>query len=303
MGTPAEVATEAPTPTPTPAPAIPFAPEVDCQLIEGGALPVAGDITWSFQDCTVTWETENVSDVALHAWSEAAGWQVIAVTADELGYQDLLDASDGRLSLTDSTPDDDAFTSSRFYLGTQLGCTSPTEAAIALDLTATSTAPVAEDEAGNPLSDEPGETVVETAEMRSLVVDGTAATAPNVTISSVSFSAVENSLNATSTGGSIELTYDDAPARCGWELVITFTDFTNGSQVIPAAGLTATGVTGLDGIGFSSSEGAISIVSPTRDRAMPTSGVIVISMELLLDGFVLGGDYGTTVVAQTIASP
>lgn len=302
-----------PSPTPTPAAAIPFDPTVSCELIEGGVVATAGETAWSIQECTATWQTENVSEVKALVTTQDSGWNVIVVNAADLQSQEALDLSDGRLDLADSMAEDDGFLTSRFYIGTQLGCTSPLNANVVLELTATSTAPVSEDEAGNPLPivnedgsespAAPGATTIET-DRTDLVLGGHAAVAPTVTLNSVTFSGFANSLDSSSISqGAISMSYTNAPSRCGWETSITFADFSSGEFAIPAANLTAVSVTGLDGAILTSDGGVISLVSPTHGTPGPSEGTITITLELNLGAFVPQGTYGTTVMAETIANP
>ena len=313
---PTEVPTETPTPspTPTPAPAIPFVPVVTCDLIEGGALPVAGESAWSFQDCTVTWETENVSAVELQAWTEAAGWQAIAVSANALGNHELLDSSDGLLNLSDSNQGGEGFTSSRFYLGTRLGCTSSTASGINLDLTATSTAPVSKGEDGNPLSDEPGETVIETANLRDLSLDGRAASAPSVSVESVTFTSISPIAGPQVSTGTIRIGFAGAPA-CGWQADVRFSDFDGdgsggglfslpeGTSFTVSADFLATAtISGPPGASISGGSGdyTISILSSADT---PSTGVLTLTVSLDLPGPIFPGSYTTTVFVSTSIDP
>lgn len=300
---PTEVPTETPTPTPTPTaePAIPFAPAVTCNLIEAGALPVAGESNWSFQDCTATWETENVSAVELHAWSDAAGWQVIAVNANALGNQEVLDASNGLLNLSDSNLEDEGFASSRFYIGTQLGCTSPTSALVNLDLTSTSTAPVPEDEDGNPLSNEPGETVIEIAQLRDLTLDGQSPSAPVITIAAATFTPIDLMEGVMTSTGTVEVHFSDAPKACSWQLTLTFGDLANGDVVIPIGGLQLVDVVGIDAASVSLENGSFSIVQPGGVEG--ASGAFAITTFLELSESVPAGEYATSLTVSTLVTP
>lgn len=308
-----EVPTPTPTPTPTPRPAVPFDPTVTCALIEGGSLAIAGETDWSIQECTATWSTENVSEVTAVASSDTTGWNLIVVNADDLQSADVLNQSDAELALTDSTAEDDGFLTSRFYIGTQLGCTSPLDAAIKLDLTATSTAPVSEDENGNPLPivaedgtespAAPGATNIET-DRTDLVLSGHAATAPTVTLNSVTFTGIANSLDSSSVSqGTVSLTVANASAACGWQTTISFGDFTSGNNAIPASNLSATGLSGLEGVHYTSDGGVITLVVPAGVNTRPSDAEVVVSLELNLGSFVPQGTYGTTVVFETIANP
>lgn len=319
---PTEEPTATPTPTPTPEPAIPFDPVMDCRLIEAGALPVAGGTTWSFQDCTATWETEQVSAVQAQAWSDAAGWQVILINARDLPNKDVrqinapenqnvLNASDGMLDLTDSNLEDDGFYSSRFYVGTQLGCTSLTSAQVKIDLTATSTAPVSEDESGNPLpiitedGEEipapPGETVKETAQLRNLVFSGTETTAPTVTIVAASFTPIDILEGNMSSIGKLEVHYSNAPKSCAWQLTLAYGDLTNGEVIIPTADLELLDVTGIESSAMSLDNQSFTIYQP--GSAETVSGSFTLTTLLELPDPVPAGDYTTSVTVSAIVMP
>ncbi len=278
---------------------------LDCTLIDGGVLAVAGETTWSYQDCTVTWQTENVSAVELAAWSDAAGWQVIAVDLDDLNDPDAIAVADGTLDLPDSDLNDDGFFTSRFFVGTQLGCTSATSASINLQLTATSTAPVPEDENGDPILIEneageleqvpPGETVTETT-LDDLTIDATSAAAPVVSIDSASFGTIDLGDGATSTSGTFSFSYSGAPQACGWQVTISIGDFVSASGVIPVSGLELTGVQGIDMSSVTTDVGTFVVAPPPGDVE---SGSFTLEVQLVLDGVVPEGEYTATITMST----
>jgi hypothetical protein len=300
---PTEEPTETPTPTPTPSPtptpepAIPFAPVLDCRLIEGGERPVAGETTWSFQVCTATWETEQVSNVELTVTTAASGWRVIAVDQDALGDPAALAASDGRLALADSVKDDDGFLTSRFFLGTQLGCSSPASATLDLDLTATSTAPVPEDADGNPipvltedgqlLPPPPGAPVTETS-LDHLSVDALSPGSASITIESISFTQVDLGDGTFASDGVFQISYSGAPSACGWQIVLSVSDLERDGVVVPVSGLTLTGADG--GV-------SVTVIEPGTFRMVPaagndaTSGTIRLYTSLVFPENVTAGMY------------
>jgi hypothetical protein len=292
---PSATPTESPTPSPTPTtvPAIPFDPTLDCKRIEGGVSAIAGDPGRGWLDCTLRWETAHVQKLQVAAAAQSAGWNVIVVERDALNDQVKLAAGTNKLDLTDSNPDDADFLTAHLYIGSLLGCTSPTASDIKLTFTATS---------DGPKTEEASENVVE-AVTKTVAETGSYPVAPSVSLTSVSFTPIANSLTGSrETAGSINFTFSNAPATCGWSTTITFADFVSGDMVIPAANLVALQSHGDDALVLGSDGGAITLTSPPSDRPGAADGLVSVDISLSLGTFMPQGNYQTTVTIEALAN-
>ncbi|MGN6032487.1 MAG: hypothetical protein ACTHQE_12580 [Thermomicrobiales bacterium] len=297
---PTATATATATPSPTPRPAKPFQPSLACTSLDG-ALAKAGGATWAIQECTATWDTENVSQVVAQVSTSTDGWALIAVNGGALSDQAQLDAATGTLTLADDTPDDGKFLSTRFYLGTRLSCTAITTAAVDVALTATSTEPVPEDDAGNPLpaadgsAAQPGAEHVETA-TTPLQIGGEAATDPTIAITGFSFTQVDQPASDESTG-TITLSYANAPSGCGWQAQVTLSDFTSDLATVPISAMTLSSVAGTIDTTNAFADGVISIIA-APDPTAPTSGTLTITTKVTFPDTVPPGGYHIAVTVQ-----
>jgi hypothetical protein len=120
-----------------------------------------------------------------------------------------------------------------------------------------------------------------------------------VTLQAVTFSPMtENAGGFGQTIGVATLAFDGAAETCGWTMTISFSDFTSGDSVIPAANVAALQVSGEEGLLVTSEGGAIAIVSPAREAPGATSGAVVLDLVLSLTAFAPQGDYHTTVTVE-----
>ena len=282
--TPTSSPTPTPTPSPTPNPAIPFEPVVTCDPVADGAPPTAGTGVWSMLACTASWATQGVSTVEVSAWTAETGWRVIVVDANAPDQPDVLDASDGHLTLVDRTPGDDGFLTGHFQLGTQLDCTAPLTVTIHLDFTATSAEPGRD-------GDEPVEPTVETYRT-DLDLEGSGPTPPVVTLNGITFTSVEASGGTRMADGTIRIAYTGA-STCGWRVDVTISDFTGEEgQTVSASGLTTATVNGVPGATVSGDQGRYTIRAPGGAAA----GEVVLYVSLDVPDALMPGAYTATVV-------
>lgn len=294
---PSSTPTETPSPTPSPTarPAKPFQPSLTCTSLDG-VLAQAGGASWAIQECTASWDTENVTQVTANATTTTAGWSIIAVDGGALNDQTQLDAATGTLTLADDTPDDGKFLSTHFYLGSRLSCTAPATAEVQLALTATSTDPVPEDDAGAPLT--PGQLGPERVETANQVlqIEAAAAQDPAITITGFSFTQVELPASGASTG-TITLAYSDAPSACGWQVQVSLSDFTSDLATVPISAMTLSEVTGPVAPTSSLADGVISIIV-APDPAAPTSGTVTITTTVTFPDAMPPGGYHIAATVQ-----
>lgn len=282
-----ETETETPTPTPTAEPPVPFEPVMECIRPKWASEAVAGESEWGLLECSLRWETEQVSEVRAEARPRDAGWTVVLVSEETLAQDLPLSQEDHQLLLTDSNADDNGFLTARFVLGTRLACVASLVTALDIDLTASS----------NPAEDD--ESVLEETVLLEIDVTARQPPVPDLTGMSVSFAPVADSLTGSRvSAGVVTISFEDAPERCGWSASIAFTDFVAGDFVIPAAQLVALSASGVEGIDVSGGDGVIWITVPTRDSARSTSGIITINTELDLGSFKPEGSYATTVTVE-----
>ena len=283
--------TEVPSPTPTETaeptaePILPFDPSLTCELSDLSSQAVAGSATRGWLGCTVTWETRDATELRIKAMTEAADWTVVVVDGG-LG-QDLNGeiSGDDWIALSDDDNDDSGFLSAEFVVGTQLGCLAASSADIGFELNLTS---------GSPASDDSD--LTEEAASRSVTIDGDGNSVPKISIASVSFDPIKNSLTMPDyVRGSLVVNVRDASAACGWSTEITFTDFTSGNVVIPAANMNAIKVSGIDGVSIGSSEGGVISILASPSESMAEDATITITTELEIDGFLPEGNYQATV--------
>jgi hypothetical protein len=279
-------------PTPTPEPAIAFAPDVQCSP---GSSIGTGQDAWAMQDCTATWKTENVTSVELNASTNNTAWRVAAVLPVDANAS-RLGLGSGVLTLTDSNPDDDGFYSSRFSIGTQVtACSTENTAQVSLRLNAVSHKPVPKDKAGEPLVDITTSPTVSESWSGDVTAQSAAQSDFNVTLVSASFTPIDISSSNTTSTGTFVIDYR-VPADCEWQLTLSLPDLVNGSQKIPVSNLDFERVQGVTAAMGSTGTGTV-VISPD-DSATATSGRIVVTGTLELDGYVANGEYRTTVTAS-----
>jgi hypothetical protein len=247
------------------------------------------------QDCTATWKTENVTSVELNASTDNAAWRVVAaLPADATASQ--MELSSGALLLTDSKPDDKGFYSSQFSIGTKVtACTTDNTVQVALQLNAVSHKPVPKDEAGEPLVDIAASPKVNESWSGDVAVTSATRSEFIVSLVSASFTPIDISSGSTTSTGTFVIDYR-VPAGCEWQLTLTLPDLVNGSQIIPISNLDFERVQGITAAMGSSGTGTV-VISP-EDSATATSGQIVVTGTLELDGFIANGEYRTTVTAS-----
>jgi hypothetical protein len=268
--TPTSTPTETPVPTPTTEPLVPFAPVVTCN--PGGDEQAE----WTLHLCDVAWETENVSTLQVRVGADAADWTVVVVSPTDATSPDALAASGAQLVLA---TDGEAF-NSQFMVATRSGCGASATANLALELTATSTLPIPTDAEGNPVADVVATNVTEVA-TEAIAVQGRAAAATQVMLSSASFTPIDISDNRRSTEGTMHVSYSDAPVGCAWQITLAYGDLVGGDHEIPVANLEMVEVTGFD-------QAAISY----------DQGTFVITVSLELPDTIPEGSYATTITAS-----
>jgi hypothetical protein len=288
--TPTSTPTEIPTPTMTPESIIPFALLVSC----GPTGSDSGE--WMLQECDVTWETEHVSAIQVRVAADAPGWTAVLVPPADAGTSDAIAASDAHLELVV----DGSTRASQFVIATRHGCSVNPVTNLTLELAATSTLPVPTDAEGNPVPDVV-ETQVTEVVTESLAVRGRAAEAPQVSITSASFEPVDITANHTSTEGTVQVSYSDAPTGCAWQITVSYGDLVGGGIEIPAAGLELVEVTGLDEATISFEQGTL-VVTPHGQLAA-TSGSFVITVSLDLPDPLPPGTFDSTVTASAELLP
>jgi hypothetical protein len=225
----------------------------------------------------------------LNATTGAAGWRVIAVEADDLGNPDAIAIADGTLTLTDTNPDDDGFFASRFYVGTQLGCTSATSAQVQLQLTATSASPASG-----------AESIAEMSLHRVEVV-AQSQPGPEAHVSSISFDPISLDNPTRTIDGSIAVSFANAPSACGWLLTVTIDDFTSTFDTIPASQIGLASVSGV-AVSASSIENGVIVIHVAGVGAGSISGTVVIDVNLAVTS-VMPAPYATSVTVDAGVFP
>lgn len=308
--TPTETETPTATPTATQTP-IPFDPALSCQPSEADQIAVAGEADWAWLECEVGWNTENVQSVQVRVWTDEAGWSVIAAEGRANSGDVSSDADQTSLTLTDGGSGEADFLSGRFFLGSRLGCLSPTSAQINVELTATSAGASPDVQDGAPPARVPSEDAEESDDARvdarietsvkAITAIGQPPTAPAISITSISLDPVDNSLPFPQvTTGSISFEFENAPSACGWKATVTFFDFVSGDRVIPASNVRATSMRGNGGLSLTATEnGTIELVQPPGDPMAAASGSITIATELVLDSYLPQGAYQARVAMQS----
>lgn len=265
-----------PSPTPSPVPG-PFEPQLECQSVPD-SLAIAGESEWGFLDCTVTWKTAPVSLVHVATTSTEPGWSFIVVAPETTRDSSLMAGATDQLDLLDR--DGGAFVSSRFLLGARLSCGAALLAPVELSFRAT--IPAGE-----------GTGVTQSPKVkRNLEVSGHASLIPSVSISSVSFESIADSLSGNqSSFGEVTFEYSGASETCGWSTELSFSDFNDGTQTIPASNLNSLRVSGAPGVVITGGGGTFTIASPPSGNPQASSGAITVDLDLYLGGYMPGGNY------------
>ncbi len=248
-----------PPPAPTRAPATETADEatIDCTLAgtrdpgTPAAEPIPVDDAWPLYACDIALDFGPVASLALRGETNTPGWQVILVDEDAPNTPGLLNASNDRLELDglDGEP------TAAFLIGVQPSCTAFKTATIDLEITGTRPGP-------------DGATV-ETTGRVPLTVPSEAP--PGVTLESLTFTN-----DGDATRASIDVRYENAPARCGWQLLVT----------LAPADLSAVTIDTFDGPEGSTSaiaNGVISILIPAAEDDV-SKGTIRFDAQFPSDG-------------------
>jgi hypothetical protein len=225
--------------------------EITCEIadttgpIPGTPVPVADDDAWTLYTCELDLDFGPVASLALRGTTDTPGWRVILVDGDAPDTPGLLNASNERLDLDGL---DEAQTA-LFLIGVQPSCTAFKAATIDLDIAGT----------------RPGDdgATVETTGSVPLTVPSDPP--PAVALQSLALAG---------DGGAASLTigYENAPARCGWQVLVTL----GGSE---SGAITIDSLTGPDGLTGAIADGMLSILVPAGEDD-PTSGTIEVALSL-----------------------
>ncbi|MBA3416650.1 MAG: hypothetical protein H0U10_15635, partial [Chloroflexia bacterium] len=209
----------------------------------GTPAAVADDDGWTLYTCELDLnDIGPVASLALRGATGTPGWRVILVDGDAPNTPGLLNASNQRLDLDGL---DDAQTA-LFLIGVQPGCTAFKAATIDLDITGT----------------RPGDdgASVETTGSVPLTVPSDAP--PAVTLESLDVDG----------GATLTIGYENAPARCGWQVLVTLGGTETGDITIDS-------LTGPDGLTGALANGVLSIQVPAAENNSP-SGTIEVALGL-----------------------
>lgn len=290
QGPPAESAVPAgtpdPTPTPTPSPeaAIPFAPQLTCVPAPGGAPVTIGAAGWAYLDCSMTWQTQDVSSVRLKPLPPVPGWEIVPLNDRALDDPSLLALSPADLWLIDRDLADAGFLSATFSIATRLGCDAQPYVDLRLEFEATS-----------------GEQGTVEPWTGQLPITASPATLPDVTLTSAVFEPVDPATGQLVSNGAITMTYSNASVSCGWNATIIVGDFVSGDTVLPASALVLTDVAGAPGMTWSQEGGAITLRA-AQGTDMATDGAITVAVSMPVPEDISDGDYSTT-ISSTVSPP
>lgn len=277
---PTETPIPSPTPSPTPEPAVPFKPTMTCVNSPDSQAPVAGDTAWAYVDCTASWETKDVSGVSLLPVNAPVGWAIVPLNDRTIQNPDTMILNPKPLDLIDAHSASDEFVSSKFHLAMRVSCVDPTSVTVPLQFHAKSGA----------------DAVQETATVKH-PLNATAATLPEVTLTSAVFEDVNPPEGTDVSTGAITMEYSNASEHCGWKITTNIEDFVAEDDVLSASDLSLVDVIGPDGLTSSIENGEITLFA-APGIPMPASGTITVTVSIPVPETVGSGVYSTTITAD-----